>query len=130
MNVPIAGRPGDGPCHPFDSPWFPRRLGWAALVLPAILAGALATRATAQEGLVVLKRAPAGPTEPPPATFPHWIHRIRYRCYVCHPGEIGTAATPLTHDAMAKGQACGGCHDGRTAWGISFETCTRCHVAR
>ncbi|MFQ5693324.1 MAG: hypothetical protein ACE5IM_09815 [Nitrospinota bacterium] len=22
----------------------------------------------------------------PPATFPHWVHVIRYRCFACHPG--------------------------------------------
>jgi c(7)-type cytochrome triheme protein len=101
-----------------------RRLGLALFV-----AGGLATAALAQEGFIVFTR-PGGPAEPPPATFPHWIHRIRYTCYACHPGAIERSATPVTHDAMAAGQACGACHDGRTAWGIGFATCTRCHVAR
>jgi c(7)-type cytochrome triheme protein len=101
-----------------------RRLGLALSV-----AAALATAVLAQEGTIVFKR-PGGPADPPPAVFPHWVHRIRYTCYACHPGPIQPSASPLTHEAMAGGQGCGGCHDGRTAWAISFATCTRCHIAR
>jgi c(7)-type cytochrome triheme protein len=101
-----------------------RRLG-----LALVLAGLLSGGAVAQEGATVLKRS-GGPADPPPATFPHWIHRIRYTCYACHPAAIGPSSTPITHEAMGAGQACGACHDGRTAWGIGFDTCTRCHVAR
>lgn len=101
-----------------------RQLGLALSV-----AAALATVALAQEGAIIFKR-PGGPADPPPAVFPHWVHRIRYTCYACHPGPIQPSATPLTHEVMAGGQGCGACHDGRTAWGIGFATCTRCHVAR
>jgi len=101
-----------------------RRLGLGLLV-----AGTLAFAAAAEEGVVTLKRQ-GGPADPPPAVFPHWVHRIRYTCYACHPGRIQPPATPLTHEAMAGGQGCGACHDGRTAWAISFATCTRCHIAR
>jgi c(7)-type cytochrome triheme protein len=101
-----------------------RRLG-----LPLLVAAALGASAGAQEGNVVLKRE-GGVTDPPPAVFPHWIHRIRYTCYACHPGPIEPSSKPITHEAMATGQACGACHDGRTAWGIGFATCTRCHLAR
>jgi c(7)-type cytochrome triheme protein len=94
-----------------------------------LLTAALSAVAGAQEGDVVLKRH-GGITDPPPAVFPHWIHRIRYTCYACHPAAIEPPSTPITHEAMAAGQACGACHDGRTAWGIGFATCTRCHVAR
>ena len=102
-----------------------RRLGLVLLV-----AGALWTTAGAQEGAVTFKRPPGGPTDPPPAVFPHWIHRIRYTCYACHPAAIQPPSKPITHEAMATGQACGACHDGRTAWGVGFATCTRCHVTR
>jgi c(7)-type cytochrome triheme protein len=101
-----------------------RRLGLGLLV-----AGTLAIAAGAEEGVVTLKRQ-GGPADPPPAVFPHWIHRIRYTCYACHPGPIGPSSKPITHEDMNAGQACGACHDGRTAWGIGFATCTRCHVAR
>jgi c(7)-type cytochrome triheme protein len=91
--------------------------------------GFLGGAAVAQEGKIVLKR-PGGPADPPPAVFPHWIHRIRFTCYTCHPGPIKPGATPITHDAMATGQFCGACHNGQVAWGISFATCNRCHVAQ
>ena len=49
-----------------------RRLGLGLLV-----AGTLAIAAGAEEGVVTLKRQ-GGPADPPPAVFPHWVHRIRY----------------------------------------------------
>jgi c(7)-type cytochrome triheme protein len=131
-----AGRPGEGPGgRPRDARPPARRPRRAAVLLlaAALAAGggaALAGRAAALEGVIQFKRAPGGPMDTPPAAFPHWVHRIRYRCYVCHPAEIKPSPAPITHDAMATGQACGACHDGRTAWGITFETCARCHVAR
>ncbi len=64
-----------------------------------------------------------------PSIFPHWVHRTRYRCYVCHPTlfamELG--ATPITMDAIGKGQYCGACHNGRIAFDVDFATCARCH---
>ena len=66
----------------------------------------------------------------PPAVFPHWAHRIRYKCYACHPVlfEMNPGTHTVTMDEMSAGQSCGACHDGDTAWGISFNTCSRCHV--
>ncbi len=63
----------------------------------------------------------------PRARFAHWVHRIRYRCMTCHPGVFAAraGADTLTMDQMTRGQACGACHDGRTAFGL-FE-CKRCH---
>lgn len=65
-----------------------------------------------------------------PAVFPHWIHRIRYKCYACHPAlfEMKAGANPITMDAIRAGKSCGSCHDGKTAWGVGFDTCNRCHV--
>jgi len=101
----------------------------STLGLAVVAACLLGVAVVAQEGKVVLKRQ-GGPAEPPPAVFPHWIHRIRYTCYACHAGEIKPAATAITHDTMAAGQACGACHNGRIAWAIAFDTCNRCHVAQ
>jgi c(7)-type cytochrome triheme protein len=64
-----------------------------------------------------------------PAIFPHWVHRTRYRCYVCHPAlfamELG--ANPITMDALNKGEYCGACHNGRIAFDVDFQSCARCH---
>jgi c(7)-type cytochrome triheme protein len=83
----------------------------------------------AVEGDVVFKRADgAGGT--PPAFFPHWSHRIRFKCYVCHSGifEMKAGADTITMDAIQQGKFCGTCHNGKIAWNVSFETCNRCHV--
>ncbi len=64
----------------------------------------------------------------PPARFPHWVHRIRYRCMVCHPEPFSErlGATRMTMSPMQKGELCGRCHDNRAAFGLV--ECNRCHV--
>lgn len=95
------------------------------------LAGLLATATLAVEGDVVMTRR-GGESDTPPAVFPHWVHRIRYTCAACHPAlaEMKAGAARVTMDDIAAGRSCGVCHDGRVAWGVSFDTCTRCHVGR
>ena len=102
------------------------RVGGGLLI--ATLAGGAAL---AVEGDVVFKRQ-GGEAGTPPAVFPHWIHRIRYKCYACHPApfEMKAGATPITMDAIQEGKFCGACHDGKIAWAVSFETWNRCHPAR
>ncbi len=86
-------------------------------------------------GDVVLARASdsaddsvATATAFPPARFPHWVHRIRYRCMACHPGlfEERVGASTLTMAELQSGGACGSCHNGREAF--SLFNCDRCHV--
>jgi len=45
-----------------------------------------------------------------PVVFPHWFHRIRFRCKVCH-ADLG-----------------GACHDGEVAWAV--ESCDLCHSGK
>lgn len=63
----------------------------------------------------------------PPAYFPHWVHRIAYTCYACHDDlfPMRRDANP-TMAAMARGESCGACHNGKLAFGV--DTCHRCHV--
>jgi c(7)-type cytochrome triheme protein len=65
----------------------------------------------------------------PHARFPHWRHRIRYRCTACHPSLFAMRAgsDTLTMAAMRDGAACGACHDGEVAFDLV--DCTRCHTA-
>ena len=65
----------------------------------------------------------------PPAVFPHWVHRVRYRCYACHPAlfEMKQGANAVTMDAIKKGQFCGACHNGKAAFNVDFQNCARCH---
>ncbi|MBP1688966.1 MAG: hypothetical protein H6Q33_5109 [Deltaproteobacteria bacterium] len=69
----------------------------------------------------------AGADKIAPAYFPHWVHRIKYKCYACHdnlfPMRRGANPTMAT---MAQGQSCGACHNGKFAFGI--DTCQRCHI--
>jgi len=63
-----------------------------------------------------------------PVVFPHWFHRIRFRCKVCH-GDLGFAFKAGGNDInmlkIIDGQYCGACHDGDVAW--SIENCDLCH---
>lgn len=64
-----------------------------------------------------------------PVVFPHWFHRIRFSCKVCH-ADLGIGMRAGGNDInMVKiidGQFCGACHDGQTAW--SIENCNLCHT--
>ncbi len=66
-----------------------------------------------------------------PVVFPHWFHRIRYRCKVCH-GDLGIAAKAGGNDvsmlSIIDGQQCGACHNGDIAW--SSERCDLCHSGK
>jgi len=86
----------------------------------------------AAEGDVVLKRQGSEDSGVPPTVFPHWVHRIRYTCYACHPGlfEMAANSHPMTMDEIMAGKFCGVCHNGKVAWAVSAETCNRCHRAQ
>ena len=61
--------------------------------------------------------------------FPHWKHRSRFRCYVCHPDvfEMRAGSNDVTMAMLSAGEFCGRCHDGKEAFAIGFETCRNCH---
>ena len=65
----------------------------------------------------------------PSSHFPHWIHRIRYRCSTCHEKlfKMKVGANNMSMKRFKQGELCGECHNGNEAYAISFETCTRCH---
>ena len=65
----------------------------------------------------------------PPSVFPHWVHRVQYRCYVCHPAPFAMqqGANPVTMDTIKQGQFCGTCHNGQIAFNVEFQNCARCH---
>jgi len=66
-----------------------------------------------------------------PVVFPHWFHRIRFRCKVCH-DELGFKMRAGANDVrmadIVDGKFCGMCHNGQTAW--SAERCDLCHSGR
>lgn len=108
----------------------PRLLKFAPIVLIGIVILAINTLpqpAEAEYGDVVINEysEDAGMR---PVVFPHWFHRIRFRCKVCH-GDLGFAFKAGGNDInMVKiidGQYCGACHNGDVAW--SIENCELCH---
>ncbi len=66
----------------------------------------------------------------PPAQFPHWVHRIRYQCKVCHMQifEPTAGANVIRMADISAGRACGRCHNGTVAFKAGFGECQRCHV--
>ena len=66
-----------------------------------------------------------------PVIFPHWFHRIRYTCKVCH-SDLGfkmkAGANNIKMMEIMEGQFCGSCHNSEIAWGI--ENCDLCHSGR
>lgn len=63
-----------------------------------------------------------------PVVFPHWFHRIRFRCKVCH-ADLGfkfeAGGNDINMLKIIDGEYCGACHDGDVAW--SVENCDLCH---
>ena len=63
-----------------------------------------------------------------PAVFPHWFHRVRFRCKVCH-ADLGfkfqAGGNEVNMVKIIDGQFCGACHNGGLAW--SVENCNLCH---
>ncbi len=63
-----------------------------------------------------------------PAVFPHWFHRIRFRCKVCH-ADLGfkfkAGGNKIDMAKIIDGKFCGACHNGEVAW--SVENCAMCH---
>ena len=61
--------------------------------------------------------------------FPHWFHRIRYKCKVCHENIfiMKKGANNISMRRIMEGEACGTCHNGTIAWEALY--CERCHSA-
>ncbi len=61
--------------------------------------------------------------------FPHWFHRIRFKCKVCHENIfiMKRGANSVSMRRIMEGEACGVCHNGQIAWEALY--CERCHTA-
>ena len=87
----------------------------------------LVSVADAEYGDVILNRY-AEKADMRPVVFPHWFHRMRFRCKVCHHElgfEMRAGANDVTMDDIIDGRYCGMCHNGDVAW--SVENCDLCH---
>src|SRR5574341_875103 len=66
-----------------------------------------------------------------PVVFPHWFHRVRFRCKVCH-ADLGfkfqAGGNQINMVKIIDGEYCGACHNGEVAW--SVENCNLCHSGK
>lgn len=108
--------------------------GFAKLASSCLLGGLLAlllpfSASYAEYGDVVMNNY-SDPAGMRPVVFPHWYHRIRFRCKVCH-ADLGfkfkAGGNEITMEKIIDGQYCGACHNGEIAWAI--ENCGMCHSA-
>lgn len=99
----------------------------AALVIVLLLPLLAPNEARAEYGDVVINNY-AEAAGMRPAVFPHWFHRIRFRCKVCH-ADLGfkmkAGGNEINMAKIIEGQYCGACHNGEVAW--SIENCDICH---
>jgi len=99
----------------------------AIAVVAAVL---LAPSALTAPGDMVIPRDEAvGDVGIPAATFPHWVHRTRFRCDSCHTRIFGMelGSNEITMELIRQGKVCGNCHNGKRAFAPSFKNCARCH---
>jgi c(7)-type cytochrome triheme protein len=102
-------------------------LGQVLLLLLCLLS---ATPGHSEYGDVVLNRnSEKGGVRP--VVFPHWFHRIRFRCKVCH-FELGfkmrAGSNVVLMDDIINGKFCGMCHNGQVAW--APDRCDLCHSGK
>ena len=106
------------------------RFGWV-LGLAALLAGAAGSPVVlAEYGDVVINNY-SDEAGMRPVIFPHWFHRIRFRCKVCH-ADLGfkfqAGGNEINMLKIIDGEYCGACHNGDIAW--SVENCDLCHSGK
>ena len=104
-----------------------------ALALLALLFGTLAfdeTSPRAEYGDVVINNY-SDAAGMRPVVFPHWFHRVRFRCKVCH-ADLGfqfkAGGNQINMVKIIDDQFCGACHNGDLAW--SVENCNLCHAGK
>jgi c(7)-type cytochrome triheme protein len=105
----------------------PTRLWIAAALVAALFAFVYLEAARAEYGDVVINEF-SDEAGMRPVVFPHWFHRIRFRCKVCH-GDLGfkfeAGGNGINMLKIIDGEYCGACHNGDVAW--SIENCDLCH---
>lgn len=102
-----------------------------AVVFSAVsLLAVFAEDASAEYGDIVINNYSDG-AGMRPAIFPHWFHRVRFRCKVCH-ADLGfkfqAGGNEINMVKIIDGQFCGACHNGEIAW--SVENCNFCHSGK
>jgi c(7)-type cytochrome triheme protein len=115
-----------------ETGWILCRRWWLGLAMLACAVGlgVAAPEARAEYGDVVINNY-SDAAGMRPVVFPHWFHRIRYRCKVCH-ADLGfkfkAGGNEINMVKVIDGQFCGACHNGDVAWNV--ENCNMCHSAK
>jgi c(7)-type cytochrome triheme protein len=102
----------------------------AALAAGVMLLSGGVHEARAEYGDVVMNNYADG-AGMRPVVFPHWFHRVRFRCKVCHTDlgfKFKAGGNEINMLKIIDGQFCGACHNGMVAW--SVENCDLCHSAK
>lgn len=109
---------------------FPNFLRYFLSLVSFVLAFSVSVPAQAEYGDIVINNYSDG-AGMRPAIFPHWFHRIRFRCKVCH-ADLGfkfqAGGNQINMVKIIDGQFCGACHNGEIAW--SVENCNFCHSGK
>ena len=112
------------------------RAGWATVAaFAALVAGVLVLSgrpqdARAEYGDVVMNNY-SDSAGMRPVVFPHWFHRVRFRCKACHTDlgiKFRAGGNEINMLKIIDGQYCGACHNGSVAW--SVENCDLCHSGK
>lgn len=111
-------------------------MNWKAVAACAALAASVMAlsgarhEARAEYGDVVMNNFSDG-AGMRPVIFPHWFHRVRFRCRACHTDlgfKFKAGGNEINMLKIIDGQFCGACHNGSVAW--SVENCDLCHSAK
>ena len=100
------------------------------MILTVLVQASLTPPVDAEYADVVLNRLSEA-NDMRPVIFPHWFHRIRFRCKVCHHElgfEMRVGANQIDMGKIIDGQYCGMCHNGHIAWAV--EECHLCHSGK
>jgi len=106
------------------------RLVFTQLVALALLASAPANVSWSEYADVVINER-AESEGMAPVIYPHWFHRIRFQCSVCHVDlgfQTKAGGNGITMEKITNGEFCGVCHNGVMAW--SVENCDLCHSGK
>ncbi|MBF0152829.1 MAG: hypothetical protein HQL64_03695 [Magnetococcales bacterium] len=103
---------------------------WAVIAVILLSTVEIVSSARAEYGDVVINNQSDKAGMRPPV-FPHWFHRIRFRCKVCH-ADLGfkfqAGGNQINMLKIIDGEFCGACHNGEIAW--SVENCDVCHSGK
>ena len=100
------------------------------MILVILIQAGITPQVNAEYADVVLNRISEA-NDMAPVIFPHWFHRIRFRCKVCHYElgfEMRAGANQIDMGKIVNGQYCGMCHNGQIAWAV--EECYLCHSGK